>query len=549
MLSPEAMNELAGPITAAAVGSSPSASTSANAQSSEGGAGVGGVEGDDGIVGRLIGHWEKAIKAEWTVYAILIGVWGVLALGGLVVLAWNSGPGDWVRSKMPPSATSTRAGGEGSEGQGEKYAVNMPGACGGYGSNEKAPIHDEYAHRFNGGGDDRPSHTRSGSGLSRLASLVGPADRFLKFGRQTPAPDSARHGERYDTAGTTTAAATGAGAGAAYRYGDKERLVTGYTSESYTHPSNQVQVSRHDSSYPYYNYNHHTSTSTQAANTARGAQRGVGPRESEIESPPAFWIKRAAGAALSPIRSFFPTGTGTGNGYGGEQDGFGSRGEKHGRAIHLRDDSGGYERMREHDDMRESEESERYDGREGRDDAAHVHAAHVGVALGGQEYRGTRDFDDYPTPYSPSQLQPYPSSEPPSSTPVAYSASANNARAQGGAGGMTFPRPLSRASTHYDGRPLDPFTIGSTSGDRVPAVPTVTSKPSVKGQGKHDSVDMLDQEQDGQEQEQERVGRWLNSGSGRVDPFADANEDVARMRMKALGGKGKRNPFAGMGRI
>ena len=114
---------------------------------------------------------------------------------------------------------------------------------------------------------------------------------------------------------------------------------------------------------------------------------------------------------------------------------------------------------------------------------------------------------------------------------------------------MTFPRPLSRASTHYDGRPLDPFTIGSTSGDRVPAVPTVTSKPSVKGQGKHDSVDMLDQEQDGQEQEQERVGRWLNSGSGRVDPFADANEDVARMRMKALGGKGKRNPFAGMGRI
>lgn len=517
MLSPDAMNELAGPITAAAVGSSPSRQS---AQAGDGGGG----EADDGIVGKLIGHWEKAIRAEMVVYAILIGVWGALALVGLVVVLWNSGLGDRFRNRK---AGETRGAGTG-EGYGDGYQHGDEKTLYAYqgDSGEKAPIHQQYATRDTEH-DSRPSPHRSSTGLSRLASLVGPADRFLKFGRQTPAPDTAsENGYSRNTAGL------GSGGG---KYGDKERLVQqGDTSELYNSSSAHavpkgVSVERHDSSYPYYNYNHHTKTKTNAKTGTHTGNRAV--RDSQIESPPAFWIKRAADAAMSPVKSFFPTS-------GNDHAGFGSRGEKHGRAIHLRGaegecaEAGGYVRMRG------SEESARAHphaqtqytgaGADGRYDDAPLSGGDVGVALGGQEYEHEHD---------------------PSPAPSSYGR-------KHGLNGMTFPRPMSRASTHYDGRDLQPWQM------TAPPVPLPKHGDHGKGddvnkagQGKHDSVDMLDDEGQG-----ERVEGWLRTGAGHVDRDADVEargdaryaREARERKVEGVNGKMKvrgRNPFADMGRI
>lgn len=78
MLTPEAMGEMTGPISAAAVGSS------------------NGRGDDEGIVGDLIRHAQKAIEYERNFYAILLGVWLGFALIGLGVVLWNSGgEGRW----------------------------------------------------------------------------------------------------------------------------------------------------------------------------------------------------------------------------------------------------------------------------------------------------------------------------------------------------------------------------------------------------------------------------------------------------------------------
>lgn len=71
MLSPSAMEELASPVAAAAVGA---------------------PNGDDGgALGQLIDHFESALAAERAMYAILLGVYGALVLIGLSIVAWHSG--------------------------------------------------------------------------------------------------------------------------------------------------------------------------------------------------------------------------------------------------------------------------------------------------------------------------------------------------------------------------------------------------------------------------------------------------------------------------
>jgi hypothetical protein len=81
-LSPAGMAEMTGPISAAAVGSG----TDATGQE------------DEGAVGDLIRHFQKAIEYERNFYAILLGVWLGFAVIGLVVVAWNSGGEERYRS-------------------------------------------------------------------------------------------------------------------------------------------------------------------------------------------------------------------------------------------------------------------------------------------------------------------------------------------------------------------------------------------------------------------------------------------------------------------
>ena len=77
LLSSSSMNEIAQPISAAAVGS---------------GGGDGG--GDEGIVGSLIEHFESALRVERNFYAVLLSVWLGFALIGLFVVLWHSGGKD-----------------------------------------------------------------------------------------------------------------------------------------------------------------------------------------------------------------------------------------------------------------------------------------------------------------------------------------------------------------------------------------------------------------------------------------------------------------------
>ncbi|KLT46320.1 hypothetical protein CC85DRAFT_239085, partial [Cutaneotrichosporon oleaginosum] len=69
-LSSESTAELAGPVTAAAVG---------------------GDDPDSGAVGKLVKHFEDALRAQQVVYGILLGVYGLVVLVGLLVVAWHSG--------------------------------------------------------------------------------------------------------------------------------------------------------------------------------------------------------------------------------------------------------------------------------------------------------------------------------------------------------------------------------------------------------------------------------------------------------------------------
>ncbi|WWC91031.1 uncharacterized protein L201_005971 [Kwoniella dendrophila CBS 6074] len=89
MLSNETMNEIATPIAASA----------AESDSGDG--------ADEGIVGKLINHFENALKTERTFYGIMLGMWGLLFFIGLIIVIWNSGGRDkyyQYRGGVPPSS-------------------------------------------------------------------------------------------------------------------------------------------------------------------------------------------------------------------------------------------------------------------------------------------------------------------------------------------------------------------------------------------------------------------------------------------------------------
>jgi len=70
LLSPESSKELAAPLADAAVG---------------------GDDGDGGAVGKLVEHFEKALKAEQMLYGTLLAVYGLVFCAGLAVVIWHSG--------------------------------------------------------------------------------------------------------------------------------------------------------------------------------------------------------------------------------------------------------------------------------------------------------------------------------------------------------------------------------------------------------------------------------------------------------------------------
>jgi hypothetical protein len=254
MLSDESMAEMATPIAAAAMGTSD-------------------TDDDQGVVGKLIAHFEKALVRERNFYAIMLGVWLGVALIGLMVVLWHSGGKDRYDSWRGITPADD------DEGKGRKLRWG----------NDEHPIHDNYAEKEfrgitptgdiphiiepeqtpgrsphgnrtstsffdyakNSGGDTRrPLVPRKGTFGGSISSLVAPGQAFLKM--------------------------TGRGAS----NGGHDQLVEkGESSENYTDLSN---------------YNEKR------------------PIDDDLESPPPFWVNRFYGG----LKSLFPT-----------------RGQKHGAAL------------------------------------------------------------------------------------------------------------------------------------------------------------------------------------------------------------------------
>jgi hypothetical protein len=70
VLSPESVNEATTPIAAAAVG--------------------GGSNDDQGILGRLVATYEKSLKKERVMFAIFMGLWGMVVFMAICVILWHS---------------------------------------------------------------------------------------------------------------------------------------------------------------------------------------------------------------------------------------------------------------------------------------------------------------------------------------------------------------------------------------------------------------------------------------------------------------------------
>jgi hypothetical protein len=114
MLSDESMAEMATPIAAAAVGTSD-------------------TDDDQGVVGKLIAHFEKALVWERNFYAIMLGVWLGVALIGLIVVLWHSGgQGRWHSWRG-----TTPSDDDGNEGKGRRWPWG----------NDEHPIYDNYAEK------------------------------------------------------------------------------------------------------------------------------------------------------------------------------------------------------------------------------------------------------------------------------------------------------------------------------------------------------------------------------------------------------------------
>ena len=183
LLSNSSMNEIVSPITAAAVGS-----------------GSGTNSSDDGVVGSLIDHFERAIRAERNVYAILLGGWLAFALIGLIVVLWHSGGRDRYLGWRGTSSA---------QGDTSKFRF--------WRWTQDHPLYDEYAekqfrgttsavpHIIESEPEEEQSHNRDRSFLdagttrpfaqrketfgSTFSSLVAPGQAFLNMAGRSGTPD------------------------------------------------------------------------------------------------------------------------------------------------------------------------------------------------------------------------------------------------------------------------------------------------------------------------------------------------------------------------
>ncbi|KAL1681740.1 hypothetical protein EV122DRAFT_260230 [Schizophyllum commune] len=97
VLSPDGVKEVSRPISAAALGGG------------DGGDG----EDDNGIVNKLVRAYTESLKKERIMFAIFVGLWGVVVLMGLIIIWWHSyGKAMWAnrknrRARSPPDGGPT----------------------------------------------------------------------------------------------------------------------------------------------------------------------------------------------------------------------------------------------------------------------------------------------------------------------------------------------------------------------------------------------------------------------------------------------------------
>lgn len=264
MLSDESMAEMASPIAAAAVGTSDS-------------------EEDQGVVGKLIRHFETALIWERNFYAILLGVWLGLALIGLLVVLWHSGGREKYHSWR--GTTPDDNGGDGRDGGTRAWPW----------SKDEHPIYDNYAEKeFRGitPSGDIPQIIEPGTGRSETDSRrQRTSTSFFNYNRNSGGDTLRPFVPRKGTFGNSMSSLVAPGQAFLKMTGrstsqerdDKDRLnEKGETSEKYTR------------------------------DTAPALPYNPEQDDDDLETPPPFWVNRFYGG----IKSLFPT-----------------RGQKHGAAL------------------------------------------------------------------------------------------------------------------------------------------------------------------------------------------------------------------------
>jgi hypothetical protein len=238
LLSGDSMKEMVAPISAAAVGSSSSGD-------------------DEGIVGSLIEHFEKALEVERNFYAIMLGIWLFFILVGIMVVLWHSGGKDKYDEVM---ARRRIARGD-MDGEDIGKSKFWPW------EKEDHPIYDQHAEKerqfrgtspsptkaypvprivetrastFSGGDGDggpvRPFVGRNGTFGSTLSSLAAPGQAFLRLASRSRyesdspvAHDDHQQNRQFtsekyinlddpDERGSTTGAADGTGTGTSAQF-------------------------------------------------------------------------------------------------------------------------------------------------------------------------------------------------------------------------------------------------------------------------------------------------------------------------------------------
>jgi hypothetical protein len=264
MLFDESMSELTTPIAAAAVGTSDN-------------------EEDQGVVGRLIEHFENALIWERNFYAILLGVWLGLALIGLLVVIWHSGGRDRYQSWR---GTDPNEGDEGKDGT-RKWPWGR----------DEHPIYDNYAEKeFRGispsSGIPQIIEPQSGNSMGRSPGGRGrTSTSFFDYSGKSNWDTARPFVPRKGTFGASISSLVAPG--------QAFLKMTG-RSQSQDNHANHRLVEKGESSEVY----------NRALNEKEGGN--YVDLDAGRETPPPFWVNRFYGG----LKSLFPT-----------------RGEKHGAAL------------------------------------------------------------------------------------------------------------------------------------------------------------------------------------------------------------------------